>query len=327
MRVPRFVAVALTAAVLGWNPAVAEEEVVLKAVSSWTPGTAFSRAFERFVEFVNAEGKGIIRINYIGGGKKIMSFFEMGNALKTGVFDILNTNSGYYTNLMPEAVAIKLTRKPMAELRQNGTWDYLERLLNEKVNAHLLARGKGDVPFHIFLRKGGKKPTAPDLSGLRLRSTANYRAFFIALGATPIRMDYGEMYTAMERGVVDGFGLPIQGLHEVGLVPVTAYRIDPGFFTAPNEILINLDVWKKLTDPQKAVLEFGSKWIEAWLPMYEDQLNELNKKIQAEAGVEVIEFKGEDAKKYLDKAYNAAWAEVLEHNKEHGPKLKELMER
>ena len=46
--------------------------------------TTYSRGFEKFIERVNAEGKGIIQINYIGG-PKAMPPFEVGNALKSGV--------------------------------------------------------------------------------------------------------------------------------------------------------------------------------------------------------------------------------------------------
>ena len=81
--------------------------------------------------------------------------------------------------------------------------------------------------------------------------TPNYRAFFGALGATLVQSPPSEIYTALERGVVDGYGWPIQGIDELGLVPVTRFRIDPGFFVAPNEVLINLDVWKKLGDERK----------------------------------------------------------------------------
>ena len=307
--------------------AIVSEEVVLEVASSWNSGTAFSRPFERFVEFVNAEGRGVIRLNYVGGGGKIMSTFEMGNALKTGVLDILNTNSAYYANLMPEAVAIKLTRFPMSELRKNGTWDYLETLENQRMNAHLLARGKGDVPFHIYLRKGVKIPDGPNLKGLRLRSTPNYQAFFTAMGATLTQIRPTEIYTSMEGGMIDGFGWPIQGVDELGLLPVTAYRIDPGFFTAPNEILINLNTWKKLTSREQAILNYAGEWLETWLEMYEAHENQKGKRIQADAGTKVIELQEEGAKEYLDIAYKAAWEEVLKNNPEHGARLKALIDR
>ncbi len=323
-----FLAVVAAIAAASISYKVVAQEIVLKAASAFDQGSAYSRAFERFVDFVNAEGKGHIRINYVGGGSKIMSVFEMGNALKTGVFDVLNINSAFYSNLMPEADAIKLAHRSLEEQRKDGSWDYLQNLLNQKVNAYLLAQSKGNVPFHFYLRKGAKPiSSAADLRGMKFRATPIYHAFLIELGVTPIRMVPNDIYTGMERGVVDGYGWPIQGIDELGLVPVTAYRIDPGFFVGSDELLVNLDVWKKLNPRQKEILTYAAAWLESWLPMYEKYENEEAKRMQAQVGIKVLELKGDEAKKYLETGYKAAWEQVLKASPEHGPKLKALLDR
>src|SRR5262245_22672627 len=103
------------------------QEVVLRAVTAFAEGTQFSKNFERFIEKVNADGKGVIRINYIGG-PRAMPPFEVGNAVRTKVVDIANVTGAFYTNLMPEADALKLITKPMAEQRKDGTFAYLNEL-------------------------------------------------------------------------------------------------------------------------------------------------------------------------------------------------------
>jgi TRAP-type C4-dicarboxylate transport system substrate-binding protein len=253
-----------------------------------------------------------------------MSIFEMGNALKTGVFDMLNTNNTFYTNLMPEADAIKLARRPVADLRKDGTWDYLDALYNKRLNAHLLARSKGDVPAHLYLRKGAEVPNEPTVAmfkGLKIRSTPIYQPFLTALGSNPVRMAPGDIYTGMQTGVVDGYGWPIDGIDELGLVPVTGYRIDPGVYVVTGEILINMNTWKQLTQRQKAILEFGGKWLETWLPMYEDYEAKASREMQANAGIKVIEFKGGEGEKYNEIAYKAAWDAVMKANPSEGPEL------
>ena len=55
-------------------PAVWAQEVTLRAVSSFAEGTEFSKNFERFIEKVNADGKGVIKINYIGGPRAVPPF-------------------------------------------------------------------------------------------------------------------------------------------------------------------------------------------------------------------------------------------------------------
>jgi TRAP-type transport system periplasmic protein len=300
-------------------------EVTLKTVSAWTEGTAFSRAFERFVGRVNETGKGVVKLNYLGGGSKILNPFDMGQAVRRGVFDVLNTNSAYYSNLIPESNAIKLSRLSIQKMRANGAYDYINKIINEKVNAYWLGQGKGDVPFHVYLGARAKTIETADFSGLKLRVTPNYRAFFSSLGATLVQAPPSEIYTALERGVVDGYGWPIQGIDELGLVPVTKVRIDPGFFVAPNEVLVNLDVWNKLEAAQKKVMQDAMIWTESWLAEYEAAENAAAKKLQADAGIKVVTFSGAEGEKYIKTAYDSAWKEVIGMSSEHGEKLRQLL--
>ena len=54
--------------------AASAQEVTLRAVTSFAEGTQFSKNFERFIEKVNKDGKGVIQINYIGGPRAIPPF-------------------------------------------------------------------------------------------------------------------------------------------------------------------------------------------------------------------------------------------------------------
>src|ERR1700739_3900364 len=92
--------------VLAIVPAAAEE-VTLRAVSSFAEGKQLSKNFERFVEKVNTDGKGLVKINYIGG-PRAMPPFEVGNAVRSHVVDIANVTRAFFTHLMPEADAEKL---------------------------------------------------------------------------------------------------------------------------------------------------------------------------------------------------------------------------
>ena len=97
------------AAAAGMIATAHAQETTLKAVSAFADGTTFTQNFERFVEQVNAQGKGVIQIDYLGGGGKVMNPFELGKSIQTGVVDIGNLPGAFYTNLVPEADAIKLS--------------------------------------------------------------------------------------------------------------------------------------------------------------------------------------------------------------------------
>ena len=299
------------------------QEVTLKAVSSFAEKTTYTRGFERFVDLVNAEGKGVIQINYIGG-PKAMPPFEVGNALKSGVIDIANATGAFYTNVMPEADAWKLTERPMSELRSNGGFDYMAKLYAEKMNAIFLARFVDNNPFHLYLNK---PITSADMTGLKLRITPVYRDFFQAQGATVVQTAPGEVYTALERGVVDGYGWPITGIFDLGWQEKTKYRVDPGFYTAEVSALVNKTTWDKLTDAQRDILKKAGARAEAEAVPFFAEENAKDTKRQVDAGIQVIKFDGAAGKTFLDKAYDAGWAGVIRQSPEHGPKLKEFFSK
>ncbi|MGA8960602.1 MAG: TRAP transporter substrate-binding protein DctP [Pseudolabrys sp.] len=296
------------------------QEVTLRAVTAFAEKTTYSRPFEKFIEQVNAEGKGIIQINYIGG-PKAMPPFEVGNALKAGVVDIANTTGAFTTNVMPESDAWKLTERPMSELRKNGGYDYMAKLYAEKMNAIFLARLVDNNQFHLYLNK---PISTPDLAGLKIRITPVYRDFFQALGATVVQTPPGEVYTSLERGVVDGYGWPITGIFDLGWHEKTKYRVDPGFYTVEVSVLVNKTTWDKLSDAQKAVLRKAAERGEAEAAAEFGAENAKDTKRQADAGIQTIKFDGAVAEAYRAKAYQAGWEGVIKQSPEHGPKIKEF---
>ncbi len=311
-------AIAFSFAALGAS-VVQAQETTLRAVSAFAENTFYSTRFEKFIERVNAEGKGVLRINYIGG-PKAMPPFEVGNALKNGVIDVANATGAFYTNVMPEADAWKLTERPMAELRKNGGFDYMQKIYNEKMNAHFLARTVDNNPFHLYLNK---PITGPDLTGLKLRITPVYRDFFQALGATVIQTAPGEVYTALERGVVDGYGWPITGIFDLGWQEKTKFRVDPGFYSAEVSILVNKRTWDRLTDQQRDILTKAGEWIEAAVPEVTKE-NDADTERQKAAGIQVIKLEGANAEAWRRKAFDAGWEGVVKQSPQHGAQLKQF---
>jgi TRAP-type transport system periplasmic protein len=305
------------------SAAASAQEVTLKGITAFAEKTLNSRSFERFIEIVNTEGKGKVRIDYIGG-PKAMPPFEVGNALKSGVVDIANVTGAFYTNVFPESDAWKLAQRPMSELRKNGGFDYMAKLYDEKMNAIFLARQIGHTPFHVYLTK---PITKPDLTGLKLRITPVYRDFFTALGATVVQTAPGEVYTALERGVVDGYGWPTAGIFDLGWHEKTKYRVDPGFYTAEVSFIINKATWGKLDEGQRKVISDAAARIEADSAAYETAANSADIERMKQAGIQTIEFKGPDAEAYLAKAYEAGWAGIIRQSPEHGPKLREFFSK
>ena len=307
------------AALIAAASTASAQEVTLRAVSAFAEGTEFSKNFERFVEKVNSDGKGLIKINYIGGPRAVPPF-EVGNAVRTRVVDMANVTGAFYTNLMPEADGFKLIGKPMSEQRKNGTWDYINQLHNQKLGSQYLARQFHNVPFHIYLNK---KIDKIDFSGLKIRVTPVYRDVVEAFGGTPITTAPGEVYTALERGVADGYGWPVTGIFDLGWDKVTKFRMEPPFYSVEVNVLVNLDAWKGLNDAQRKLLNDAALWLEG-LDSEKVAAIKAERERQAAAGIQALDFGPAASKAFLDRAYEVAWQSVIKRAPETGPKLRQL---
>jgi TRAP-type transport system periplasmic protein len=295
------------------------QETTLRLVSAFAENGIYVVHMQKWLRQFNAEGKGTLQINFIGGPKAIPAF-EAGNAVKTGVVDMALATGAFYTNVMPEADFLKLTQIPVAEQRKNGAFAAINELWMQKGNMVYLARMVESQPFHLYLNK---KIDRPDLTGLKIRITPVYRDFFAALGANNVTTPPGEVYTALERNVVDGYGWPIGGIFDLNWNEKTKYRVDPGFYDAEVSIIVNLDAYRKLTPKQKAFLDQQALALEAmngfWSAYAKDETAR-----QDRAGIQAIKFDAAGAKAFIDKAYDAGWAGAMKANPEFAKKLKTL---
>ena len=103
------------------------QETTLRMVSAFAENGIYVVHLQKWLQQFNAEGKGVLQINFIGGPKAIPAF-EAGNAVKTGVVDMALTTGAFYTNVMPEADFLKLTQIPVAEQRRNGAFAAINEL-------------------------------------------------------------------------------------------------------------------------------------------------------------------------------------------------------
>jgi TRAP-type C4-dicarboxylate transport system, periplasmic component len=303
----------------GFAAGAAAQETTLRLVSAFAENGIYVQRLQPWIQKFNAEGKGVLQINFIGGPKAIPTF-EVGNAVKTGVVDMALSTGAFYTNVMPEADFLKLTQIPVAEQRKNGAFDAINKVWNEKANMQYLARMVENQPFHIYVNKKVEKP---DLTGLKIRITPVYREFFQALNASVITTPPGEVYTALERGVVDGYGWPIGGIFDLNWQEKTKYRIDPGFYDAEVSLIMNLPAFKKLTPAQHDYLQKQLLALEAQNTFWDKYtVDEVAR--QKKAGIQAITFDAASAKAFRAKAYDVAWAAAQKQSPDIAARFKPL---
>jgi TRAP-type C4-dicarboxylate transport system substrate-binding protein len=137
----------------------------------------------------------------------------------------------------------------------------------------------------------------------------------------------GEVYTALDRGVVDGYGWPLLGIFDLGWHEKTKFRLEPGFYNIELGIVFSAKTWNALNPAQRAFLEKQVDWIEAMNVDMAAKDAPVDIKRQADAGIQVIKLSDAEAKRMLQVAHEAGWAQVATGSPAHAAKLRELMTR
>jgi TRAP-type C4-dicarboxylate transport system substrate-binding protein len=311
----------LLLAALALAPVAAQaQEVTLRVVSAFPENQFYVKRTIEWIEKVNKEGKGTLQLNFIGGPKAIPTF-EVGKAVQSGVVDIGFTTGAFYTNVMPEADILKLSETSAAEQRKNGGYDLINKIWAEKANMRYLAKTVEFTPFHLYLTK---KIDKPDLTGLKIRITPVYREFFQAMNAQVMTTPPGEVYTALERGVIDGYGWPIHALFDLNWQEKTKFRVDPGFYNAEVGLVMNLDKYKGLPAKARAFLDREALAYERQNDFWKSY-NQNEAKRQAEAGIQTITFDAKTSKEYVEKAKEIGWANAIKASPQYGEQLKKVL--
>lgn len=304
---------------LGVTGAANAQEVTLRGVNCFPVKSPPGRPFEAFIRKLNKAGKGVIQIKLLGGAPAIGSNLTVIRRVSRGAFDIAGCPDAYYGNIFPEAGAIRLMEHNFTTARTNGALAYLNKLLAEK-NLIMLGQTHNFGPFFLFL---SKPITGANLKGLHLRTAPVYVPFFKALGATVQNSNFAQVYTYMENGTVQGFGWPALGWNP-GWIKVTKYRVEPGFYRAGIQTLMNLAKYKSLSANARGILDKvvleHEKRTELWPTRLPKQKAWMRKN-----GMKTIVLRGAARQAWLNTATNSAWAEVLQRSPKHGAALRKLV--
>lgn len=289
----------------------AAEPIVLKGVTPWQADYDLSQAFFIFKELVDERLGGKLEIQYLGG-PEVQQPNDQFDALRNGVVDVILGAAAYYRAEVPMAAAVQFSRKPPSELRKSGYFEIMKEIHAEK-DVVYLANTAGANKFRMYLLNKVEKP---DFSGLAIRVSPVYLPMVQALGGTPATIAPGEVYTALERGTIQGYGWTYTGIGTFGWDEKTKYVIDHPFYSLDGALLVNKAAYDALPDDVKQALdeiavELEKRVEEFFAGKFETEDAELREK-----GIEFLRFSDDDAAKFLDTAYKAGWDDFLAKNKQ-----------
>jgi TRAP-type transport system periplasmic protein len=244
-----------------------------------------------------------VRINYVGG-PEVIGRFQQVEALRTGVIDVIFVPSGDYQDQIPASQAFVLSKLTPSEERKSGFYDFMVDEHANKINARYIGRVQVS-PFYLWTKKEPK--SLADLRGLKMRSGVLYDKFMRELGMVAVTINAPEVYTALNAGVVDGFGWPVTGPLKRGWLESVKYVIDLPFFWPSNVVaLMNLDKWKGLPEATRTQLITLSADFEPRMVKHFDGENDREWK-EIGSKVTKVKFFPQENEKYLQTAYEVEW--------------------
>ena len=260
---------------------------------------------------------------FSGGSLKIEMFYsssvtgksaEVFNSAQTGIIDCDMTGAGYQTG---KNAAFQFAGDVMGGydnpyqqyefLNFPGAQDAVDALYN-KYGMTLIGWW---IPGHESLISSRPIPDVASLKDFKFRSPPGMESMiFTALGAKPIVMDFGEVPTALQTGLIDGADYSSLATNYAGgHYEQNKYATYPGFHSMPaDHLACNTKVWKKLKKHEQgamlAAIEIAGRTITSLV----ERKNAEAVKALNEMGVTLHDWSREDRLKFRQAAL-AAWEE------------------
>lgn len=296
----------------GFPPtAQAQQPIKWKMMSLWGAGSLPQKLDDRFAERVKTLSGGRLVIESLPGGS-IVAASESLDALNAGVLDVQNSGPAYNTGkdaafaLIGDLCGGWESPGQAQEWMDKGGGRELVRELYRKYNGHFV-RGIWYGRESLV----SKKPlrTLADFKGLKLRApTGMGQDIFRQLGAAPVNLPGSEVYTALERGVVDAADWGTLSMNQdLGYHKLAKYPSYPGFHSMPmSDLVVNLKKWNALPDDLKKVVEQAADELNQEMIARNGEADEQVARAAKQSGVEPVDLAAADRRRFREIA-EAVW--------------------
>jgi TRAP-type C4-dicarboxylate transport system substrate-binding protein len=147
-----------------------------------------------------------------------------------------------------------------------------------------------------------------DLKGWKFRSPPGLETeIFTAMGASPIVMDFTEIFTALETGIIDG--ADASGLANnvgLGIYDIVKHATYPGFHSMPSDHLAcNKMVWDSLTEGERRIIDTAMQKVSLQTALSNDKKNAEAAAMLKTQGVTLYDWSAEDRAAFRARAQGA----------------------
>ena len=310
---------ALLAAGLGTAPAAAEQ--VWKVQTSMSAGESF---------YTNIEQHWLPRLKDMTGGElqieltpvgSVVPYNETMDAISQGILQGDITSTVYFSGrskvfaLLGDLIAGYETPEQIGMFcYYGGGRELLQEAFDKYADGNVKVVGCGSIARESFTSKVPIR-TIEDLKGVKVRMPEGLAAtVFERAGASPVALPSSEVYTSLDKGVVDAADFSSYTMDEsIGLHKIAKFPIYPGIHSMPViQFTVNKAAWDSLTPAQQAILDVWYRAMISDLQMLNEISDrELVAEDESDKSVEVVNWSREDRDKFR-KIAATAWADFAE---------------
>lgn len=222
-----------------------------------TSGSSLAEITHYFADRVGELSNGKIKID-VFEGSTLGTEAQNLEALTTGTLDMAIIGVEFYVNSIPQVGALMLPY-------MYDDYDQVQKVLESDAGAYAskqlldIAKVK-NLGYYVmqFRNMYTTKPiySVDDLKGMKIRvpESALYVDTFKMMGAAPTPLAFGEVYTALDTGVVQGVeNTPDSALHN-SWAEVAPYFNQTNHLSAPTTFSMSNKVYESLNDDEKNLL-------------------------------------------------------------------------
>jgi TRAP-type mannitol/chloroaromatic compound transport system substrate-binding protein len=249
-----------------------------KMVMPWSKGLLFYDMAVHFAESVKLASGGRLNIRVFSAGE-LVGAMESFDAVSKGSAEIGHDWPGYWAGKNENfnsfaSVPFGLDNEGYnIWLYQRGGLEQMQELYG-RYNLVAFPGGNGGQEMGLFSNKRATK--MEDFKGMRIRTVGWYQDIMNSLGASVTPLPGGEIYLALERGVIDAaeFSTPAIN-YPMGFDEITKYVIQPGVHQPSVQcaLFINKQAWDKLPADLQWIVRIASAETQLWSNAWQENLN------------------------------------------------------
>ena len=301
-------------------PGLAHAQTALTFQSSDPAGNPnFELQSQYFADAVSEKTNGEVTVELLPVGS-VVEYNETQDAVAAGILDGHITDTSYFAGKDP---AFSLIANPVgAYSSPDELFDFMDEgggkeLMNELLNPYGLTFIAASTPgLEAFVSKVPLNGV-DDLQGLKMRAPEGLvQQVFAAAGASPVNLPGSEVFTSLDKGVIDAADYSVfstnqaQGLHDAAPNPVY-----PGFHSMPLvEISMNTERWEALTEEQRtAVTEAANEFARTQVEQLAERDAAAVEEAKAGGEITVTDWSAEERARFRSIA-TEQWAAVAEES-------------